>query len=69
MVAFTSDREERSSKELRRNGTTAPIKAVARVATYLQPNIPLRERLYHFTFAWYTLTYVSRLSKYLVCID
>jgi hypothetical protein len=29
---------------------------IDRVPTYLQPSMPLRERLNHFTFAWYTLT-------------
>lgn len=27
-----------------------------RVPTYLQPSLPWRERLLHFTFAWYTVT-------------
>ena len=30
-----------------------------RVPTYLQPSLPWRNRLIHFTFAWYTVTYVS----------
>lgn len=30
-----------------------------RVPTYLQPRLPWRDRLSHFTFAWYTLTCVS----------
>lgn len=29
---------------------------VERIPTYLQPEIPLRQRLHHFTFAWYTVT-------------
>ncbi len=32
---------------------TAPME---RVPTYLQPRLPFRERLHHFTFAWYTLS-------------
>lgn len=39
--------------------TTAPIE---RIPTYLQPRLPWRDRLLHFTFAWYTVTYV--LSKF-----
>lgn len=27
-----------------------------RIPTYLQPPISVRERVHHFTFAWYTLT-------------
>lgn len=27
-----------------------------RVPTYLQPSLPWRDRLIHFTFAWYTVT-------------
>jgi hypothetical protein len=29
---------------------------ISRIPTYLQPSMPLLERLHHFTFAWYTLT-------------
>lgn len=36
-------------------GHEAP-RNLERVPTYLQPPISLRERLHHFTFAWYTLT-------------
>lgn len=32
---------------------TAPME---RVPTYLQPRMPFRERLHHFTFAWYTVS-------------
>jgi hypothetical protein len=34
-----------------------------RIPTYLQPPIPWRDRLMHFTFAWYTVTYVSFLTS------
>lgn len=34
----------------------AAATGLERVPTYLQPNMPLRERLHHFTFAWYTVT-------------
>lgn len=29
-----------------------------RIPTYLQPSLPWRDRLLHFTFAWYTVTCV-----------
>ena len=29
---------------------------IARIPTILQPSLPRRERLMHFTFAWYTVT-------------
>lgn len=32
---------------------TSPME---RVPTYLQPRMPFRERLHHFTFAWYTVS-------------
>lgn len=34
----------------------APRTTLERIPTYLQPPISLRERLRHFTFAWYTVT-------------
>lgn len=36
-----------------------------RVPTYLQPSISVRERLKHFTFAWYTVTSVSLTHHHL----
>ncbi len=36
-----------------------PAIPLERVPTYLQPKLPWRDRLLHFTFAWYTLTCVS----------
>ncbi|KAK3361911.1 voltage-dependent anion channel-domain-containing protein [Lasiosphaeria ovina] len=33
-----------------------PRLALEKVPTYMQPSLPWRERLMHFTFAWYTLT-------------
>lgn len=33
-----------------------PRAGLERIPTYLQPSISLRERLRHFTFAWYTVT-------------
>ena len=41
--------------------TTAPIE---RIPTYLQPRLPWRDRLLHFTFAWYTVTYVLSSSHH-----
>ncbi len=35
-----------------------PAITLERVPTYLQPKLPWRDRLLHFTFAWYTLTCV-----------
>ncbi|KAF4332506.1 c4-dicarboxylate transporter malic acid transporter [Fusarium beomiforme] len=32
------------------------LRPLERIPTYLQPSMPLRERLHHFTFAWYTVT-------------
>lgn len=40
--------------ELTREPT--PRAGLERIPTYLQPPISLRERLRHFTFAWYTVT-------------
>lgn len=37
------------------NGPT-PRVTLERIPTYLQPPISMRERLKHFTFAWYTVT-------------
>ena len=33
-----------------------------RIPTFLQPSIPWRNRLLHFTFAWYTVTWVPHSS-------
>ncbi|KAH8891437.1 hypothetical protein GQ53DRAFT_746550 [Thozetella sp. PMI_491] len=33
-----------------------PLRPLEKVPTYLQPPIPVRERMHHFTFAWYTVT-------------
>lgn len=33
-----------------------PRVPLERIPTYLQPPISVRERLRHFTFAWYTVT-------------
>ncbi|KAK4132166.1 hypothetical protein BT67DRAFT_92166 [Trichocladium antarcticum] len=32
------------------------LAVLERIPTYLQPNLPWRDRLLHFTFAWYTVT-------------
>ncbi|KAJ9141676.1 C4-dicarboxylate transporter/malic acid transporter [Pleurostoma richardsiae] len=49
----TSQDSSEGEGELTRAPSGAPLE---RVPTYLQPRIPLRERLHHFTFAWYTVT-------------
>lgn len=38
------------------NHGPTPRVTLERIPTYLQPPISLRERLKHFTFAWYTVT-------------
>ncbi|KAK0609951.1 hypothetical protein B0T17DRAFT_545603 [Bombardia bombarda] len=35
-----------------------PRVLLERIPTYLQPSLPWHDRLMHFTFAWYTVTYV-----------
>lgn len=46
--------ESTDAGELKREPT--PRLALERIPTYLQPPISLKERLRHFTFAWYTVT-------------
>lgn len=48
----TGDADHRSESGL------DPLEPVdlRRVPTYLQPSLPWRKRLLHFTFAWYTVT-------------
>lgn len=38
------------------SGLDPPDVDLRRVPTYLQPSLPWRKRLLHFTFAWYTVT-------------
>jgi len=40
----------------RRGSHTSSFIVLERVPTFLQPSIPWRDRLLHFTFAWYTVT-------------
>ncbi len=37
------------------------LAVLERIPTYLQPSLPWRDRLLHFTFAWYTVTYAQPL--------
>lgn len=55
----SSGRGPTSSSDEAQNTPSRPLQ---RVATYLQPSIPLLERIRHFTFAWYTVTYGSSPS-------
>lgn len=59
------DREKQQPKPLPDGSTTeegdltrepTPRVTLERIPTYLQPPISVRERLRHFTFAWYTVT-------------
>lgn len=38
------------------HNTSPPRVNLERVPTYLQPPLSIRQRVHHFTFAWYTLT-------------
>ena len=48
----TGDADHRSGSGLDPPG----LLDLRRVPTYLQPSLPWRKRLLHFTFAWYTVT-------------
>lgn len=52
----TMDQPARSAGAGEVSNGLAPRTTLERIPTYLQPPISLRERLRHFTFAWYTVT-------------
>ncbi|KAK3317488.1 voltage-dependent anion channel [Cercophora scortea] len=56
MSASTTTNSNNSKPETGSITSVPATPQLRRIPTYLQPNLPWRERLLHFTFAWYTVT-------------
>ena len=55
-LTHTTDFAREDQETAPEPGQDALLPPLERIPTYLQPSLPWRDRLMHFTFAWYTVT-------------